>query len=78
MSPYRVLPLQVRVDLGVMVMKEYPTLLRSPELEPHHQMWFSLILSSPFLWGLLSLFKGYSQCILRSAKKPVLKIKVES
>ena len=29
-------PLRVRVDLGVMAMKEYFLLLRSPELESHH------------------------------------------
>ena len=35
------LPLQVRVDLGVMAMKRYSALPRSQELDPHHQMQFS-------------------------------------
>ena len=31
------------VNLGVIAMKGYPTLLRSLELEPQHQMQFSVI-----------------------------------
>ena len=43
MGPKQVLQLQVRVDLGVMAMKGYSTFPRSPKLEPHHQMQFSVI-----------------------------------
>ena len=57
MEPEKVLPLWVRVDLGVMAMKVYSTYLRAPELEPHHQMQFSVIprtLTEHCLtWGLL-------------------------
>ena len=38
MELYQVRPLSVRVHQGVMVMKEYSTLTKDPELEPHHQM----------------------------------------
>ena len=34
---------QSRVDLGVMTMKGYTTLQMSPELEPQHQIHFSVI-----------------------------------
>ena len=51
-------------ELGVMVMKEYSTLLRSPELEPYHQMWFSSLLWTPLFGEVLSFHRGYSQCIL--------------
>ena len=36
----QVLPLWVRVGLGVMAMKRYSTLSRSPDIEPHHHMKF--------------------------------------
>ena len=36
---YQVLPLQVRVDLGTMAMKEYFAFPKAPALlEPHHQI----------------------------------------
>ena len=36
---YQVLPLQVRVDLGAMAMKEYSTFTKAPALlEPRHQI----------------------------------------
>ena len=38
MEPLEVLPLQVRVDLGVMGMKEYFSFSKAPGLEHHHQM----------------------------------------
>ena len=43
MRSKQVLSLWVSVDLGVMAMKGYSILPRSPELEPHHQMKFSVI-----------------------------------
>ena len=43
MGTEQVQPLQVRVDLGVMTMKEYITVLRSPELDRLHQMQFRVI-----------------------------------
>ena len=45
----QVLPLQVTVDLGVMLMKEYFTFLKVPGLEFHNQMHFSVI-SRTFDW----------------------------
>ena len=39
----QVLPLQIRVDLGIMAVNGYSTLSRSPELESHHQMQFSIL-----------------------------------
>ena len=41
MGPKQILPLQVRVSLGVMAMKGYSTLPSYPELKPHHQMQFT-------------------------------------
>ena len=38
MRPQQVLPLWVKVDLGVMAMKEYSTFPKIPGLESHHQM----------------------------------------
>ena len=49
MEPYLVLPLQVRVDLRVMVMKRYSTLLKAPKLVPHYQMQFNVILKTLLL-----------------------------
>ena len=57
MEQQQILPLQVKADLGVMVMKGYTKLPRAPELETLHQMQFSVIPSTPF-------WRGYSQCIL--------------
>ena len=37
-GPYQVLPLQVRVNLGVMAIKEYFIFPKAPGLEPHHLM----------------------------------------
>ena len=50
MRPQQVLPLQARVDLGVMVMKGYSMFFKAPGLEPHHQM-FSVILRTLVVWG---------------------------
>ena len=36
----------VRVDLGIMAMKEYSTFLKAPGLKPHHQMQFGVISST--------------------------------
>ena len=42
----------VKMDLEVMTMKKYFPLLRSLELEPHHQMQFNIITrTSLFLGG---------------------------
>ena len=43
MRPSQVLSFWLRLDLGVMEMKGYLPPSRSPELEPHHQMQFSVI-----------------------------------
>ena len=49
MRPEQVLPFWVRVDLGVKAMKQYSTLHRPTELEPHHEIQFSVIPGTPFL-----------------------------
>ena len=38
MEHQKVLPLWVRVDQGVMAIKEYCTFFNAPELQPHHQI----------------------------------------
>ena len=43
MGPKQELLLQIRVDLGVMAMKQYSSLPKSQELQPHHQMQLSII-----------------------------------
>ena len=40
MGPKQVLPLQVRMNPGLMAMKVYLTL---PKLKPHHQIQFNVI-----------------------------------
>ena len=55
MGPSQVLPLQVRIDLRVMAMKGYSILLRPPEMEPHNQMQFSVILRTSKYYFYLSL-----------------------
>ena len=42
-------PLRVRVNFGVMSVRQYSTLLRSPELEPHQQTKFSVIQRAPWI-----------------------------
>ena len=40
------------MHLGIISMNDYSTLHRSPELKPHHQMQFSVVLRTPiFLFG---------------------------
>ena len=48
----------MKVDLGVIAMKRYSTLLRGQELKPHHQMQFSVISRTLHFGGVLSLYKG--------------------
>ena len=43
MGPKQVLPLWVRMDLGVMTMKEYSTFSKAPGLQPLHLIFFSVI-----------------------------------
>ena len=52
MKPLQVLPPRLRVDIGVMAVKEWDsTLPESPELEPHYQIQFSVITRTLFLGG---------------------------
>ena len=38
-SPFKVLPLRARVDLGAMAMKEYSSFPKAPAIqEPHHRI----------------------------------------
>ena len=48
------LTVQVRVDFGVVAMKEFSTLPRAPKMELHHQMQLSVI------WCRTHLFVGRS------------------
>ena len=41
----------VYVDLGVITMKEYSTLFRTPKLETYHQMQFSVVPRKHFFFG---------------------------
>ena len=58
-----ILPLWVRVDLGVMAMKGHSTYLIAPGLEPHHLIWrrsytsteMQSMYSTPLLTGLESM-----------------------
>ena len=43
MGPQQVLPIWVKVDLGVMATKRYSTFPKAPGLEPRHQMQFSVV-----------------------------------
>ena len=49
--------IRVRVDIGVVAMKEYSTLTIHLEVEPHHQMQFSIIFRHPFLGGSMFEFR---------------------
>ena len=68
------LQLQIKVNLGVMAMKEYSTLPRTPDVKPHHQILFSVIPRIPLYffdrWGLTSLQK--LQCILSATNRAQL------
>ena len=62
MRAKQILALRVRVDLGVMAMKEYCILPKSPELESHHQI--KTYPEHSFLarvGSVLALCRGYSQ-----------------
>ena len=43
MGPQKALPIRVKEKLGVLIMKEYFTLHRSPKVEPHNQMLISFL-----------------------------------
>ena len=54
MEPLQVLPIQIKVDLEVMAIKEikvYSTLPRSPKVKIQHQMQLSVLLRIHFLGG---------------------------
>ena len=51
MRPSQVLPLLVRVELGVMVMKGYSTLPKVPELEAHSEAVWCHILNTRLFFG---------------------------
>ena len=53
------------MNLGLMEMKEYITISRSPELEPHHQIQFGMISRTPLILSSnLPFHREYSQNIL--------------
>ena len=51
MGFYQILPLQDRVELGIMAMKGLFPFLISSELERHHQMKFSVIIRTLIFCG---------------------------
>ena len=57
---------RIKVDLGVMSLKECSQIYKDPELEPHHLMQSSVIPWTIFSGGILPLSKGYWQLILSS------------
>ena len=54
MGPKPLLPLWVRVDLGIMVMKGYSIFSKSPRLESHYKMQFCVICKTLVGWGSLT------------------------
>ena len=70
----QVLTLWVRVDLGVMEMKTYPLLPRSPELEPHHLIQFRVMhkISIHFFWGLTTM-QGVQSRFSKPGRRTVFK-----
>ena len=62
-GPYQVLPLQARMDLGVMAMKEYSTSQVPALLKPHHQI-VCHIQDTRWGGGLIPLQRS-SRCILQ-------------
>ena len=66
------LRLRIRVDLEVMAIKKYSTILRSPVLELYHQMNFGFIPRNLIFRGrVLLLYWGYSQRILSHTDRVV-------
>ena len=49
-SPQQIHPFQVKLDHRIITTKEYSTHLRAKELEPHHQMQFSVIPRIPLFF----------------------------
>ena len=47
MEHWQLLPVQAKVYLGLIILKVYSKLPRSPEAKPHHQMLFSAIPRTP-------------------------------
>ena len=63
----RFLPFRVRVVLEELAMKEASILPRSPEVEPHHQIKFSVIPWKPRFLSVLSLCRGCSEHVVTPA-----------
>ena len=61
MWPLQVLSLRIRLDLKVIVMKEYTEFPKAPELEPHHQMQFSPISRTLLCRDAVGVFYSSSQ-----------------
>ena len=64
MRPDQLLPIRVRVDLGIILMKGYSKLFGYPEVEPHHQMLFSVISRTSIGREGLTLCRRYCQDLL--------------
>ena len=53
-DPKKVLPLQVKVNLVLMVKKGYSIFPKTPELKPHHQMHFTVTPRTLIFWNALT------------------------
>ena len=49
-GPKQALPLRVRVALGIMAMKGYSRFTKDPGIEPHHQIQFTVIPRTIWIW----------------------------
>ena len=57
------------IDQSVIVRKGYSIVLKPPESVPHRLMQFCAIPRASILRSILSLYKGYSQCIRSSTER---------
>ena len=55
---YPVIPLRVRVEVGIMSAKGYCKLPRAPALESHHRVKLSVLLTTPFWVVFFTLMQG--------------------
>ena len=69
MKSLKVLPFFVSDVLGVIAMKEYFSLFKSPELQTSYEMNFSTLTSTPVFLVVLALSSGYRQRILNSDER---------
>ena len=74
MGSFEELSLRIRVHLGIISIKMYSTLPRSPKLEPHHQRHFSILSGyRAFVRGIILIFCGIYSKLSRSAPNRVVR-----